>query len=271
MTEAPAPPGVDVWDGFAADYEATAHPFTRLYARDAWRLLEPKPGARVLDVAAGAGALTLEALADGADVTAIDFSPGMIALLGRRLSEAGHDAARARVMDGQALEFPDAAFDAACSIFGVMLFPDPSAGLREIARVLRPGGRAVVAVWATAEGAGPLPLLYDAHRSLFPDRSRPPVSAGMAMLASEVGLAGALTEAGLTDVAVHRVAHPWAFDSATGPAKNADRMFAAARIWTESSEADRDRLRDAMTARLAALPEPVIPSEALVAVTGKPG
>ena len=56
-------------------------------------------------------------------------------------------------MDGQALDLPDAAFDATVSVFGVMLFPDWRAGLREMARVTRPGGSAAIAVWKSADGA----------------------------------------------------------------------------------------------------------------------
>src|SRR3546814_17887435 len=49
-------------------------------------------------------------------------------------------------MGGQALDLPDAGFDRACSVFGISLFPDWHAKLRELARVLKPGGRWVAAV-----------------------------------------------------------------------------------------------------------------------------
>jgi SAM-dependent methyltransferase len=50
-------------------------------------------------------------------------------------------------MDGMALDLPDMSFDAAISVFGVVLFPDVGAGMREIARVLRPGGRVAIVTW----------------------------------------------------------------------------------------------------------------------------
>lgn len=138
-----------------------------------------QPGERVLDVAAGTGALALEAAAGGARVLATDFSPGMVERLAARLGEGGFDQAdsEARVMDGQALDLPDGGFDAAFSIFGVMLFPDWEAGLRELHRVVRPGGRVVMATWARAEGAGPAMLFAQAWREAFPDRDTPPFRA----------------------------------------------------------------------------------------------
>ncbi len=92
----------------------------------------------MLDIACGAGALALVAARDGAQILATDFSPGMVAAV---LSH-GLPNVDALVMDGQALDLPDACFDAAFSIFGIMLFPDWRKGLAEMARVVRPGGSA---------------------------------------------------------------------------------------------------------------------------------
>ncbi len=57
----------------------------------------------------------------------------------------------AAVMDGMALDLPDASFDAALSVFGIILFPDAERGMREIARVLKPGGRAAIVTWTEPE------------------------------------------------------------------------------------------------------------------------
>ena len=62
-------------------------------------------------------------------------------------------------MDGEALTVADASFDAAFSIFGVMLFSDWRRGLREQARVVRPGGKACVATWAEPPGGGPFVVM----------------------------------------------------------------------------------------------------------------
>ncbi len=102
-------------------------------------------------MAAGTGAVSIAAVSRGATVDAIDFSSGMVERLLERVAELSiGDRVNARVMDGQALAFPDASFDAVCSNFGTVFFPDSPAGLREMRRVLRPGGKAVITGWTQA-------------------------------------------------------------------------------------------------------------------------
>jgi ubiquinone/menaquinone biosynthesis C-methylase UbiE len=91
-------------------------------------------------MATGTGALALAAARTGAQVLATDFSPGMVACV----AAAGLPNVEARVMDGQALDLPDARFDAAFSIFGVIMFPDWRKGLAEMRRVTKPGGYGAV-------------------------------------------------------------------------------------------------------------------------------
>jgi ubiquinone/menaquinone biosynthesis C-methylase UbiE len=84
--------------------------------------------------------------ATGARVTAIDGSPRMVERIGGRARSA-RLAIDALVMDGEALDFPAASFDAAISVFGVILFPDAAKGLAEMRRVVRSGGRVAVVTW----------------------------------------------------------------------------------------------------------------------------
>lgn len=137
------------WDAVVEEYERVLEPLTAEYAEEALRLAELKPGERILDVAAGSGGLTLTAARASAQVVAIDFSPQMIKRLCVRLEKEGIANATAEVMDGQALEFPNGVFDAAFSVFGLMFFPDRAKGFEEMLRILRPGGRAAVVVWAS--------------------------------------------------------------------------------------------------------------------------
>jgi len=102
-------------------------------------------GANVLDVAAGPGNVAVELVRQGAaEVTALDLSFNMLWEGARQ----GHTGITWVNGDALALPFPDASFDAVTISFGLRNVPDPEAALAEFARVLRPGGRAVVCEFA---------------------------------------------------------------------------------------------------------------------------
>ncbi|MDN0081246.1 methyltransferase domain-containing protein [Crenobacter sp. SG2305] len=110
--------------------------------RRAINLLEPLPDERILIVGAGTG-LDLDFLMPCRRLTAIDISPGMLAKLQQRARSLGL-AVEARVMDGEKLAFVDGEFDAVVLHLVLAVIPDPVACLREVERVLKPGGRVVV-------------------------------------------------------------------------------------------------------------------------------
>jgi ubiquinone/menaquinone biosynthesis C-methylase UbiE len=112
-------------------------------------------------------------------------------------------------MDGQALELPDASFDAAFSIVGVSLFTDWRAGLNELARVLRPGGRGCVATWRNLPGGGPFHVMAQALRAVFPDRPAPVPPEGFVALADPERLRKELSEAGFDKVSVEEIEAIW--------------------------------------------------------------
>jgi ubiquinone/menaquinone biosynthesis C-methylase UbiE len=112
-----------------------------------------QPGARVLDVAAGAGDQTLdlaERVGPAGAVVAVDLSPALVALGERRARLAGFTQVQCRVADGEDLPVEAASFDAAVCRLGLMLFPDPLQGLREMHRALRPGGGVCTVVFSHA-------------------------------------------------------------------------------------------------------------------------
>lgn len=196
------------WTTLALAYERWGESFTGQYSDSALSLAGGvQPGERVLDVAAGTGALALRAGKAGAHVLATDFSPGMVERLGERL--APFIGCAASVMDGQALAIEDASFDASFSMFGVMAFPDYRRGLAELVRATRAGGRTVVATWANPDGAGPMAPFMQAYRATFPDAELPPPLPGVIALSSAEDFKAEMIAAGCDDVVVHEVDGVW--------------------------------------------------------------
>lgn len=255
------------WDSVSERYAAEAEKMTGRYADAAWELAGVPAGGRVLDVATGTGALLTTALKHDADAIGIDFSPGMVRVAQER-AEAIQPGVRALVMDGQQLEFAAGGFDAVFSIFGVFMFPDPAAGFAEMARVLRPGGQAIVAVWENAGGAGPAQLFQQAAKELFPDQ---PVPLPMSRLFNSAELLdAAFVEGGLTPKAVHEVKYAWPAPTPEWFRDNAKLAFGWSPMWRELSDADRERFSE-RTAELAqALPADGIWSTALIGIATKP-
>ncbi|CAH0221286.1 class I SAM-dependent methyltransferase [Roseomonas sp. CECT 9278] len=143
----PLQPDQDIarWDRHAASYEAVFERLTDAFAAQALDLIEPIAGAALLDLAAGAGGAALQAAARGAHVTAFDASAAMVTRISARA--AGASIVAEQVDARLPLPRPDAAFDAALSCFGVVILPDPVPALRDLHRVLRPGGRIAVVTW----------------------------------------------------------------------------------------------------------------------------
>lgn len=135
-----------LWGEHVGVYETAFEPLTNRFAEQAVAALGLARGARCLDVAAGAGGAALMAAQAGAEVLAIDAAPGMVARIKERAA-ARRLAVDATVMDAQELTLGDASFDAGLSIFGIILCPDPAGALREMARVVRPGGPIALVTW----------------------------------------------------------------------------------------------------------------------------
>jgi SAM-dependent methyltransferase len=110
-----------------------------------------EPGMELLDVACGAGNATIPAARDGARVTGLDFSPGLLAVARERAADAMVEVDWVEG-DAQELPFDDARFDRVISTFGHMFAPDHRRTADEMRRVCRPGGAIAVACW-TPEGS----------------------------------------------------------------------------------------------------------------------
>jgi demethylmenaquinone methyltransferase/2-methoxy-6-polyprenyl-1,4-benzoquinol methylase len=137
------------------------------WRRAAVRASAASPGDRVLDCATGTGDLALEfrrAVGDQGEVIGTDFCEEMLALAPEKAARAGLDV-RFQTADVLALPFPDGSFDIASIAFGIRNVDDPERGVREMARVVRPGGRVVVLEFGQPGGAlfGSVYRLYSRH------------------------------------------------------------------------------------------------------------
>jgi SAM-dependent methyltransferase len=177
-------------------------------------LLDPHPGETILELAAGPGELGLLAapsLAPGGRLVSTDFAPEMVEAARRRAAELGLDEELVSfaVEDMTSLSYGDASFDGILCRWGLMLVPDIPAAADEITRVLRPGGRAALAVWGdpgdnewiTAPGRSALELGLVER----PDPDAP----GPFRLSPEGLLAEVLSDAGLAVETVEDVSVTW--------------------------------------------------------------
>jgi demethylmenaquinone methyltransferase/2-methoxy-6-polyprenyl-1,4-benzoquinol methylase len=134
-----------MFDGVAPRYDLTNTVLSfaqdRRWRRRTRQCLLLEAGERVLDLAAGTGVSTLELARGGATAVACDFSLGML-----RAGRASRRRRRVPFVAGDAtnLPFADGVFDAAVISFGLRNVSDPALALREMARVVRPGGRLVI-------------------------------------------------------------------------------------------------------------------------------
>ena len=138
------------WDEHVTLYEDVFEPLTQNFALAAIEALSLGPRACVLDSGAGAGGAALELAQRGHRVTAIDASMAMVRRAKERALTAGLTI-EVLTMNGQDLSLPDASFDAALSVLGVILFPNAARGLSELRRAVRPGGRIALVTWTAPE------------------------------------------------------------------------------------------------------------------------
>lgn len=178
------------WYDDNADVYEEMDPATLEFGQQLLDYAGPAPGALLLDVGAGRGAVVRAALARGCVVTAGDAAAGMVARL-----RADFPTVDVSKLDAHRLDFPNACFDVVTAGFVIDLLSDPATALAEVRRVLRPGGVFVLSVPGPIPHRGRWQWLVDLTQEFFPATAaedqdgRPDVDvAGLLAAAGFVGL-----------------------------------------------------------------------------------
>lgn len=199
----------EAWDAIAPGYASRAAVFTGSFGAELLAAACLGAGCTVLDVAAGSGTVALQAaITPGvAAVHACDLSPGMIEELTASALQLPAAAAEIEctVCDATALPMADDGFYAVVSNFGVIFAPDVAAGLAEMARVCRPGGRVAFTTWGRTPA---FTAIEDAWRATLQDTApaapAPPDASAVVVARITQQL---LDVGGLTDISVIAVEH----------------------------------------------------------------
>jgi ubiquinone/menaquinone biosynthesis C-methylase UbiE len=230
------------WDRAADRYDAAWSDSLRPARERMLELARLRPGERVLDVACGTGAIALEAarrVGPSGAVLGTDLSQRMVELCRAAAEAAGLHNLRVERADGEDRVAGPADFDAMLCALGLMYMPDPERGLQAGVARLRPGGRAVAAVWGERRHCG--------WSSVFPivdARVASEVCPLFFRLGTGDALRAAFEAAGLADVCVERI------DTVIGH-RDLDEACAAALLagpvalaWSRFDARERQAVRD---------------------------
>ena len=238
------------WGTHRAHVQATAQPVS------AWLVdaIDPQPGHRVLELAAGpgdTGFLAAELIQPGGELISSDIAPEMVEQARARAAELGIENADFRTIDAQWIDLPTASLDGVLARWVHMLLTDPEAALRESRRVLRPGGRLALSVWAGPEDN---PWVYAPMEELVAIGAVEPLdldAPGVFALRDPGRIRELLERSGFTDIQIEQVSVVWRHaDLDEWWDTQLDLSMRLAGAVTALTPAQRDDLRDAIDARL---------------------
>ncbi|HEY6395996.1 MAG TPA: methyltransferase domain-containing protein [Solirubrobacteraceae bacterium] len=237
----------------------------------AWMIehIAPQPGQVLLELAAGpgdTGFMAAELIAPGGELISSDAADEMLSVARRRATELGIENVEFKRLELEWIDLAAATVDGLLCRFGVMLALDPAAALREMRRVLRPGGRAALAVWDSPEhnpwATIPTRALIELGHAEPPDRAGP----GMFALSDAGRLREMLSDAGFSEVLVESVEVRREYESI-------ERFLAEtldlSQAFGEVHRGLSDEAQDEIASRVAALAEPWTEDGGGVRLTGR--
>ncbi len=199
------------WDLAVEDYDRHFLPLLRHCAERCIEMVDLKPGERVLDVATGTGVaafLAAERVGAEGEVVATDLSQKMVDSTQDEANRRGITNMRLERVDAEELSYPDATFDVALCVLGLMYPADPQRAIEQMHRVLKASGRVAVAVWGRRERCG--------WAEIFPITDAR-VESDVCPMFFQLGLPGALKlafeQAGFAETTEVRVDRPLEFTS----------------------------------------------------------
>ena len=238
----------DGWQRNASDYDSVDLPATSQAFAPLLDSLGDLHGRHVLEVASGTGHLAAQALARGASVVGVDVAANMVALARQRVPNATFLEG-----DAEALPFDDKQFNSVLCCFGLLHFARPARALREMARVLGPGGVVSFTVWCPPEQGGEFVGLifkiYELHANMELDL---PPAPPMFALADPAVRDPMLTEAGFKAIRTQRIPIVWPIRGPETPFDFIVRGAVRTRmVYERQTSPVKKRIRDALAAATA--------------------